>query len=228
MPFCTVCSVPFNGRGSHCAHHKTYYGASDSNAINYRTRTLLHDSHRPRKPLQIGFRGSHDALVPYRPYASSNSLALAGFDPEPSHDYEGFSYKHDGDPVLSSLKPLGYAFEQLSSMHAVTQLTYSVDAHGTRSVTATANPEREQCTNCGAFFADFHRLKGHYADYPVQCDVHGVCLRLDDVLVHADEERHERCFVRGCRSVYRLEGGWKGSVVEGHVRGIHRREGIYC
>ncbi|OAG10258.1 uncharacterized protein CC84DRAFT_1236751 [Paraphaeosphaeria sporulosa] len=129
--------------------------------------------------------------------------------------------------MLSSLKPLEYAFEKLSSSHAVTQLTYAIDVHGTRSITATANPEREQCANCGAFFADYHRLKGHYADYPVQCDVHGVCLRFDDVLVHADEDRHDRCFVRACRSIYRLEGGWKGSVVEGHIRGSHRREGIY-
>jgi hypothetical protein len=184
MPFCTVCSVHFNGRGSHCTHHRpslrTYHDTSDPNGIDYRSVTLMnhsHHSHLSRKPMQGDVRGSHDALVPYRPYPSSNSLALAGFDFDPRHDYEEFDYRHGNDPMLWNLKPLGYAFEKLSSTHAITQLTYAIDAHGTRSITATANPEREQCTNCGVFFPDQYRLRGHYADYRVQCDVHGVCLR---------------------------------------------------
>ncbi|KAF9739743.1 hypothetical protein PMIN01_02377 [Paraphaeosphaeria minitans] len=68
--------------------------------------------------------------------------------------------------MLSSLKPLEYAFEKLNFTHGVTKLTYTIDMHGTRNITATANPVREQCANCGAFFVDYHGLKGHFADYP--------------------------------------------------------------
>ncbi|KAF1964475.1 hypothetical protein BU23DRAFT_561918 [Bimuria novae-zelandiae CBS 107.79] len=241
MPYCTVCSAHFTGRGSYCTHHnpyvQTYYNTSDSNGIRYRTGSNLaltkhHHPHRSRKPFAIGFRDSHDALERYRPHTSSNALALTGYHSPISHhyldeDYDNYSHSHGynrrTDPLLSAsnLKPLGYAFERLSAAHAITQLTYAIDIHGTRSVTATANPEREQCTSCGIFVPDRMRLLGHYADFPVQCEAHGVCLRWEDVLVHADEEMHERCFVRGCRSVYRAEGGWKGSVVEGHVRGMH-------
>lgn len=232
MPHCVDCGSHFIGRGHYCKHHnpylQTYYNSSSSNEVKYRTGALAKYSshHRPRKPLTIGFRDSHDSLETYHPHTSSNALALAGYDaPLPVQPtYEDYDYNRRNDPILSTanLKPLGYAFERLSANHAITQLTYAIDVHGTRSVTATANPEREQCSNCGLFFPDRLRLMGHLAEFPVQCDVHGVCLRGDDVLLHADEERHDRCFVRGCLSVYRVEGGWKGSVVEGHVRGSHR------
>lgn len=53
------------------------------------------------------------------------------------------------------------------------------------------------------------------------CEAHGVCLREEDIGWHAAEWRHDRCFVRWCGSVYRREGGWKGTVIEGHVRGWH-------
>lgn len=81
--------------------------------------------------------------------------------------------------MLSSLKPLGLAFEQLSATYAVTQLSYTVDVHGTSSITATVKPEREQCITCGALFSEYYELKDHYATYPAQCDIHGVCLRCE-------------------------------------------------
>ena len=39
--------------------------------------------------------------------------------------------------------------------------------------------------------------------------------------VHAEEERHERCFVRGCPSEYRKKSGWRGRAIEYHVRRLH-------
>lgn len=184
MPsFCIVCGVPFNGRGSHCAHHNpyfnTYLDTSRSNDISHHTDTSTRYLYRARKPQRVGFHGGHEALVPYHSYEPSNSLALAGFDPQPSHRHEGCGHRHGFDPVLLNLKPLQFVFERLSSTHAVTQLTYAVDVHGTRSITATANPEREQCTNCEGSFANYHRLEGHYQDRPIQCDIHGVCLQCE-------------------------------------------------
>lgn len=183
MPFCTVCSVRFNGRGSYCTRHKPYlranYNAAESNNTNDHTGALTRYSHRSRNPLRIGLHHTHEALEPYRLHTSSNSLALAGFDLESCHNNDCFGDGPRADDILhtSNLKPLGYAFERLASVHAITQLTYAVDAYGTQSIIAVANPEREQCANCGSFFRDRYRLTGHFSDFPVQCDVHGVCLR---------------------------------------------------
>lgn len=49
-----------------------------------------------------------------------------------------------------------------------------------------------------------------------------MCFGKEEEYFHATSCRHDRCFVKGCGSIYRKEGGWKGSVVEAHVREWHQ------
>lgn len=53
-----------------------------------------------------------------------------------------------------------------------------------------------------------------------------MCFGQEEEHYHGTQYRHERCFVRGCTSPYRREGGWKSGVVEGHVKKWHAGIGV--
>jgi hypothetical protein len=213
MPFCTACGYHFNGRGSHCSAHKTYlqdthdYYASDyRDATPIRNRTGRFRS-QPRKPRQIGYYDSYNALDTYNPRTALPSRVFTV------------------DQALRSenLRPLLTAFNHLADTNSIASLTYAISPVGDLSLTAHANLNREQCQVCLQYFPDRQRLDMHHWE-TVACDKHKICLRQDEVVLHAMSERHSRCFVRNCGSVYRQEGGrwgWKGSVVEDHVRERH-------
>ncbi|KAF2241045.1 hypothetical protein BU26DRAFT_497000 [Trematosphaeria pertusa] len=218
MPFCTTCGSYFDGRGSHCALHNPYlqtHYADTSSPINisYRTGTGGRYATPIRRKAKLyddydGMLDTYNDRNAVARYSPRNSLASLP------------------DPITSPshLRPLATTFAHLTTHHAITSLTYSVSPTGTRSITATANPDREQCSTCRQWFPDRRRLELHQWEFPVGCEMHSVCLREEDIGWHAVSERHERCFVRGCGSIYRREGAWKRGVVEGHVRGRH---GVY-
>ncbi|KAF1839377.1 hypothetical protein BDW02DRAFT_150323 [Decorospora gaudefroyi] len=196
MPYCSTCGVRFRGRGSHCVlHTNTYYNNYNYNSDSTNSSgPRFHTDTRPRT--RFATNNTSNALVPYPTTTSFNTNT-------------------------SLAQPLVQTFTTLSHAHAISSLTYSVTPSGAHSLTAAANFDREQCSVCRKWFPDHEKLGYHARDFPVGCEEHGVCLRQEDVQWHGTSERHERCFVRGCASVYRREGGWKSSVIDRHVREWH-------
>ncbi|KAF1846775.1 uncharacterized protein K460DRAFT_284147 [Cucurbitaria berberidis CBS 394.84] len=211
MPYCITCGAYFQGRGSRCVLHNghrlqarwqdSYNYSSDStdpSSIRYRTD-------QRRRPRNLRFTNAHETVDQLN---NPNTLV---------------HYNHGTltVPDTALAQPLVHTFATLSHAHAISSLTYSILPSGGQSLTAEANFEREQCRVCRTWFPDHQKLEYHQRELPVGCDVHGICMRMEDVHWHGTSERHERCFVRGCGSVYRMEGGWKGGVIEGHVKGWH-------
>jgi hypothetical protein len=209
MPYCATCRARFHGGGHHCALHRPSLRRSHiQEHYNYSSdSTHPGDTHFRTSHGTVGTIARHH-LHRDNDYNNSHALAL--------HNQYGMS------PMDSSLaQPLAQSFATLQSTHVIASLTYTITPHGIQTLKAEANLEREQCTVCGTWFPNHQKLESHQWDFPVGCEVHGVCMRMEDVQWHGTSERHERCFVRGCQSVYRKEGGWRAGVVEGHVRGWH-------
>jgi hypothetical protein len=201
MPYCTTCGYYFNGRGSHCSLHIPYLQDTYDTPIRYRTGRFR----QPRKPRQIGYHDSYNG-----PDTDDSKLALT------SRNFNvGQALRSD------NLRPLLTTFNHLADTNSIASLTYNVSPAGDLSLTAHANLAREQCVVCLQYFPDRPHLDTHNWELPVGCEKHGVCLRWEDVEFHAMDERHSRCFVTSCRTRYRKEGGWRGSVVERHVREWH-------
>ncbi|KAH7398212.1 hypothetical protein BKA66DRAFT_437293 [Pyrenochaeta sp. MPI-SDFR-AT-0127] len=212
MPYCITCAARFKGGGIHCAIHNPYRsGNRHQDTQNYSSDSTNPSSIRyradyRRRSRNLRFENTRDLYDHYN--NTPNALVR---------------YEHgvttNVDAALA--QPLAYAFTTLSHAHAISSVTYSVTPSGVQTLAAEANFEREQCTVCRQWFPDHEKLQNHQWEFPVGCEVHGLCMRAEDAQWHGTSERHERCFVRGCESVYRREGGWKGSVVEGHIRGWH-------
>jgi hypothetical protein len=215
MPYCSTCGVRFKGQGTHCLLHSNSFrhtstrlhdynynsDSTNSSGICFRTggsrpRAHFADTHGR-------YNDTTNALVPY------------------SNHHHHTTQRYNNNTTRALAQPLVATFEDLSQEHAISSLTYSVMPSGAHTLRAEANFEREQCTVCREWFPDHQRLEDHHYEFPVGCEKHGVCLRREDVQWHGNRERHERCFVRGCQSIYRREGGWKSVVVERHVRESH-------
>jgi hypothetical protein len=113
------------------------------------------------------------------------------------------------------------SFKSLSADFAISRITASVRPDGTREICVEANNERERCATCGAWFADRHKLEVHKYDLPCGCSKHGVCFAKEDEYYHGVMYRHERCFVKGCETLFRKEGGWKEGAIREHVKEWH-------
>lgn len=225
MPCCITCGARFQGRGSQCAlHNRTYHHRNprwqDNYNYNYSSDSTdpssiqyLRATQRRTRPRTLRFASNTYDTTTYDQYNNSNNNNLTTALVPYNH--------HSGTAETSLAAPLVQTFTTLSHSHAISSLTYSITPQGSQSLTASANFDREQCPVCKKWFPDQSKLEFHQWEFPVGCDVHGVCLRAEDVMWHGTRERHERCFVRGCGSVYRREGGWRGGVVEGHVKGWH-------
>ena len=90
----------------------------------------------------------------------------------------------------------------------------------TGSVTATMNNQRTQCSCCHRWFGDNVMLKEHKRKV-VRCSQHHACFTSEDNVVHASRHRHDRCFVEGCRSRFRIDEGWRNGEIVRHVREEH-------
>lgn len=211
MPYCVVCGNRFKGRGSYCVLHHTsgldhawrpsYNYSSDSTDPSSVRCHVDHRNHYRRLRVSNGDDN-------YDPYSNTNALVRYG-------------HGHASKSGTALAQPLVQTFTTLSHNHAISALTYTITPSGAQSLTAEANFDREQCPVCRKWFPDHQKLDDHRYEFPAGCEIHGLCLRLEDVLWHGTSERHERCFIKGCGSVYRKEGGWKAGVVEGHIRSWH-------
>lgn len=206
MPYCLTCNTYFQGSGAYCALHKS--------SLRLRhTQEYYNYSSDSSYPGDTHFRTSHGtagAVALRRPHRDTGYNALSHYN------------QHDVPTINTPLAhTLAQSFAMLQDSHVIASLTYSMARDGAQTVTAHANLEREQCPVCYVWFANHQQLESHQWEYPVGCEVHGVCMRLEDALWHATKERHERCFVRECGTVYRREGGWRSRVVEEHVKRWH-------
>lgn len=213
MPHCLTCHVRFHGRGHYCAFHK-------SDLRQSHTREYVNYSSDSTYPGDTHFRtsqGTVGTVARRRPhhgdgYNGGHALALY------NHNNHNQIMHTTNTPFATTLAE---SFATLQDTHIIASLTYTVSPSGAHILRAEANLEREQCPICWTWFSSRQKLEYHQYENPVGCESHGVCMRKEDVLWHGTRERHDRCFVNDCPSVYRREGGWKAGVVEGHVRGWH-------
>lgn len=202
MPFCTTCGEVFEGLGSHCPFHNPYLftnnlDSSDRDIIKYRTGHGRRHKHGALK-----YYDSYDdqALVPYRNPQSQIAIS--------NH----------------ALRDTAHTFSRLTSDYAINNMTLSLHPSGTKSISVSANKDREQCPICRQWFSNSKRLDKHKWEFPSGCEVHEMCFGREEEHFHGTSWKHDRCFVKGCTSLYRMEGGWKTKVVEGHVREWHWRQ----
>lgn len=209
MSHCATCGARFQGNGHHCIFHKS-------------------KNHRFRNPEYYSY--SSDSTYPDATHLRTSQGTVGMVVPRRSRHSRGYNdahaitlYSHHDTPPVET--PLAYtlaqSFTTLQDTHVIASLSYSVTPSGTQTLIAEANLDREQCTICYSWFPNNQKLDHHQRANPLGCETHGVCMPMEDALWHGTKERHERCFVKGCGSVYRKEGGWKAGVVEGHVRAWH-------
>ncbi|KAF2180053.1 hypothetical protein K469DRAFT_593836 [Zopfia rhizophila CBS 207.26] len=195
MPFCTKCGDRFQGRGTLCAYHNIPIYTKTYDTYNTAEPYYTHDaSHR------------HYYDSPHRPHYSNYNAASLFPSPRTSN---------------TQLQVAAHQFRKLADDYAINHMTFNSHPNGTRSVQVSANKDREQCSVCKKWFADHQKLELHLWEFPSGCEEHEVCFRQEEEYFHGTTYRHGRCFVRGCQSIYRREGGWKSGVVERHVRDCH-------
>jgi hypothetical protein len=214
MPYCATCRVRFHGSGYYCGLHRSSHRSRTREYYNYNIDST--------NPTDIHFRTSLDT--------AGTVVARRRLQPDNSHDSSDrhalalYSQRHRPDTQMIDF-PLAQTLAQslvtLQDAHIITSLTYSVTPSGTQMLTAETNLEREQCPTCYTWFPNRAKLQVHMWDYPAGCDFHGICMPKEDVHSHGTSERHDRCFVRGCQSMFRKEGGWKTRAVEEHIRDWH-------
>jgi hypothetical protein len=216
MPHCAICSTRIYGPGHYCtlhkpkprrSHTKEYYNYSSDSTYpgntHFRTSagtagTVAWQRHHHHDP-----QDSHSALALYnQPYDGPATLEVPALD-------------------MPLAYTLAQSFAALQDTHIIHSVTYSVTPAGAQALNVEANLDREQCLICHVWFASREKLNQHRWEYPVGCELHGVCLRSEDVLWHGTDKRHDRCFVKGCGSHFRTEGNWRTGAVERHVRGYH-------
>ena len=121
--------------------------------------------------------------------------------------------QHSQGPLNNAMTPLVY---QAWQNHFFTR------AQGNGNmITFVNNAEREQCLTCRLFFPDRRRLDQHGRDFPIYCEQCGMCLQYDSIVAHATENKHRRCFVRGCKSHYRGEPMFDNKSILRHVKKAH-------
>lgn len=222
MSRCAVCDTRIYGSGNYCTLHKPkyrpshtqeYYNYSSNSAYpgetHFRTSAGTAGAVARRHHHHSDHRDSHNQLALYsqphnQPYNQSYN--------------QSYNQPYNGTQVvnLPLAQTLTQAFTHLQDTYVIASVTYDG-----QEITVNANLEREQCLVCHVWFPNHDKLVWHQIENPVGCEVHGVCMRKEDALWHGTARQHERCFVRGCRSAFRAEGGWRDSTVERHVRDHH-------
>lgn len=217
MPSCAICHASFSGRGNHCAQHSSGYMYNVQDPYNNynsdsteQSAARIRTSQRNRsRNIRFATANAHNTRNNY-----NESGGIVRYDNGISSANSAFAQQ-----------ALVHTFNRLSHAHAISSLTYTVSPHGEHALRAEANFDREQCSACRKWFPDFQKLEHHQVELPVACEEHGTCMRLDDVQWHATQERHNRCFVRGCQSLCRKEGDWRSGDVKAHVKQWHCQRG---
>lgn len=193
MPYCHTCGDQFEGRGIFCSYHGTKaYRHGQPNV--YYTADSNPNVHYPGGGQRHRREHAHQGGMSMFPSPLSTS---------------------------SSLQAAASQFRNLADDYAINHMTFHTHNNGTKSVSVSANKDRIQCSVCKSWFPDRRRLEEHQWELPSGCEIHEMCFPREEESFHGTSCRHDRCFIRGCGSVYRREGGWKAAVIEGHVREWH-------
>ncbi|KAF1993215.1 hypothetical protein P154DRAFT_625615 [Amniculicola lignicola CBS 123094] len=221
MPFCHICADGFDGHGNYCERHNTSYAVTKT----YDT----YDAYNPSKYETV----EHYPMVKHRSSHQNYHKPTYKYNDYKHNDYNTYdntltyhaSSSSNPIPVPLNTSNIVAAtastFRSLATDYTINSLSLSISPSGTKSILVTANKDRIQCPVCKEWFPDHQRLDMHHYEYPSGCEVHQTCFGREEELWHGTSCRHERCFVKGCSSVYRREGGWKRGVVEDHVREWH-------
>lgn len=119
-----------------------------------------------------------------------------------------------------------YGYNSLLKAAAVTN-TY-LDANGQEQderIELAFNSDYVQCPWCQRLFATAEQRRDHKLAWPYGCASHRVCFGSADVVLHAQEYEHDRCFVAGCAATQFLEQRCEDKVIEKHVRKDHGLSG---
>ncbi|PSN62247.1 hypothetical protein BS50DRAFT_141392 [Corynespora cassiicola Philippines] len=233
MPYCTSCGYFFEGRGNYCGLHNPYYptktrdhhiytDSAEPLGIRYGTgrfQNQYSNPHRHRPHSKVHRAKGHD-IYDYNNDAlqlDNNQGALTKYNVT-----NDIAISNSPRSLNTMLHAAATVFQDLAANHAIDHMRFSVAPNGTRYVSAHANKEREQCQTCQKWFPDSMRLDHHKREFGSGCEAHAMCFRDDEAYFHGCDAKHDRCFVRGCASIYRREGGWKNVVVEDHVRTWHQ------
>lgn len=236
--YCMKCYASFRGPGRYCERHELIddrngrYAYNAIEQFNYNSdstdsigipvgtnqRNLLRRARFIDEYEDLDMGGSH-----YRHALHNIHKTRGGYDRWTSLIRHG-QRTSNIDTTLH--QPLVQTFNTLSRTHAIRSMTYNVSPHGDRSVTAEANPEREMCNICKTWFPDHGKLAYHHQEFSAGCEEHRKCMRPEDAIYHAYKRTHNRCFVRGCYSLYRREGDWRPSIIEEHIRRTHDYRGF--
>ena len=200
MPHCAVCCTRIYGPGHYCTLHKP-------RVRRQRTREYYNYNSDSTYPGETHFRTSA---------GTAGTVARRR-----NQTYNGQTYTDTPSLSLPLAYTLAQSFAALQDTHIINSVSYCVTSSGAQTLNVDANLDREQCSICLMWFPNHEKLMWHQADNPVGCEVHGLCMREEDAVWHGTQTRHDRCFVRGCETVYRREGGWRSGVVERHVKACH-------
>ena len=77
------------------------------------------------------------------------------------------------------------------------------------------NPDRIQCSFCKEWFFNLGARNQHKKDLPFQCNDCGCCF--NDVVKHAADKNHSRCFVQGCTYNQRFRYSFSNSEIQNHI-----------
>lgn len=217
MAACTICSTWIRGPGNRCTQHRyvrNRYDDYNYSSDSTNARSARHSTGTGTRPHR--FSNNQDI---YGQYDTSNALVR--------HRIHSNAHRSSSHPNELA-RPLVHVFDRFSNTHAVASVQYSANpSSGSYSISAQANLDREQCTNCREWFPDGLKLQYHQQEFPIECEQCNICLRYDNIAYHATDVKHERCFVRGCESDYRTVGNWRHRYVERHVLGRHTQQSYH-
>jgi hypothetical protein len=225
MPSCLICNEWFNGHGQYCPLHNPQFYSKNKKHHSYNYDYDYDPDYDQDYPNQIRYRTGHGRhgyhkphkLKFYEAYDGGNALYNAG---------NNMALTRLSDTALDfapqNLQSTAQTFQRLTNNYAINNMRFDVDPSGTRSVSVVANKEREQCLICRKWFPNRRGLLEHKQyEFTSGCEVHNTCFGKEEEHFHGTEWKHDRCFVKGCPTPYRREGGWKTRVIEHHIRQCH-------
>lgn len=101
------------------------------------------------------------------------------------------------------------------------------DANATdvSSSRASAHEDAQQCGFCRKWFNNDWQYNEHVKENNSGCSQHEECFPNSDNFRHARESYHRRCFVPGCKSLYREDSDNDDEDIMDHVWSEHTDRG---
>lgn len=115
-----------------------------------------------------------------------------------------------------------YGYNPILKAAAVTNTYLAADGQEQKEKIEVAfRDDSVQCPWCQRLFANAEQRRDHKLAWPYGCPFHLVCFGAADVVLHAEEYAHDRCFVAGCKTKQFVEKRCDDEVIEKHVKKDH-------